>query len=61
MTESPISFKLREIKVSLCSNKVTKAYDPLFRNTREKCDNTWGKIFEMCSVIYLEGIKGADA
>ena len=27
-------FKLCEIKVSLCSKKVTKAYDPLFRNTR---------------------------
>ena len=32
-------FKLCEIKVSLCSKKVTKAYDPLFRNARENRDN----------------------
>ena len=43
VTESPIFFKLCEIKVSLCSKKVTEAYDPLFRNTREICDNTWEK------------------
>ena len=57
MTESPISFKLCEIKVSLCSKKVTKAYDPLFRDTRENCDNTWEKIFEICNVLYLEASK----
>ena len=28
-------FKLCEIKVSLCNKEMTKAYDPLFRNTRE--------------------------
>ena len=54
MTESLIFFKLCEIKVSLCSKKVTKAYDPLFRNTRENCDNTWEKIFEICNLLYLE-------
>ena len=36
MTESPIFFLLCEIKVSLCSKRLTKPYDPLFRNTREK-------------------------
>ena len=29
-----------EIKVSLCSNKMTNPYDPLFRNTRENRVNT---------------------
>ena len=57
MTKSPIFFKLCEIKVSLCSNKVTEAYDPLFRNTRENRDNTWEKIFEICNVLYLEANK----
>ena len=57
MTESPILFKLCEIKVSLCSKKVTKAYDSLFRNTRENYDNTWEKIFEICNVLYLEANK----
>ena len=42
-------FKLCEIKVSLCSKKVTKAYDPLFRNTRENCVKTRDDI---CSVSY---------
>ena len=46
-------FKLCEIKVSLCSKKVTKAYYPLFRNTLENCDNTWGKIFEIPYVMYF--------
>ena len=50
-------FILCEIKVSLCSKKVTKAYDPLFRNTRENRDNTWEKIFEICNVLYLEANK----
>ena len=50
-------FKKCEIKVSLCSKKVTKAYDPLFRNTRENCDNTWEKIFKICNVLYLEANK----
>ena len=40
MTESPNFFKLCEIKVSLCSNKMTNPYDPLFRNTRENRVNT---------------------
>ena len=40
MTESPIFFKLCEIKVSLCNKEMTKAYDPLFINTRENRDNT---------------------
>ena len=57
VTESPIFLKLCEIKVSVCSKKVTKAYDPLFRNTRENCDNTWEKIFEICNVLYLEPNK----
>ena len=50
-------FKLCEIKVSLCSKKVTKAYAPLFRNTRENRDNKWEKIFERCNVLYLEANK----
>ena len=50
-------FKLCEIKVSLCSKKLTKTYDPLFRNTRENRDNTWEKIFEICNVLYLETNK----
>ena len=49
MTESPIFLKLCEIKFSLCSKEMTKAYDPLFRNTRE----TRVKIREdICSVSY---------
>ena len=56
MTESPIFLKLCEIKVSLCSKKMTKPYDPLFRNTRENSDNKRGKIFEINNVglPYLE-------
>ena len=57
MIVSPIFFKLCEIKVSLCTKKMTKAYDPLFTNTRENRDNTQGKIFEICNVPYLEGYK----
>ena len=57
VTESPIFFKLCAIKVSLGSKKGTKAYDPLFRNTRENCDNTWEKIYEICNVLYLEAKK----
>ena len=53
MTESPIFFKLCEIKVALCTKKMTKAYDPLFRNTRENRDNTREKIFEIYNVPYL--------
>ena len=33
MTESLNFFKLCEIKVSLCSKKMTKLYDPLYRNS----------------------------
>ena len=47
-------FKLCEIKVSLCTKKMTKAYDPLFTNTRENRDNTQGKIFEIYNVPYFE-------
>ena len=32
--------KLCQIKVSLCSDKMTNPYDPLFRNTRENRVNT---------------------
>ena len=33
---------------------MTKAYDPLFRNTRENRYNTREKIFEIYNVPYLE-------
>ena len=52
MTESQILFKLCEIKVSLCSKKVTKAYDPLFRNTRENRNNRRGKKY-LKYIMYL--------
>ena len=42
-------FKLCGIKVSLCSNKMTNPYDPLFRNTRENHFNTREDI---CCVSY---------
>ena len=46
MAESPIFLKLCEIKVSLCSKKMTNPYDPLFRNTvLEKTALMLGKIF----------------
>ena len=53
VTESPNFFKLCEIKVSLCSKKMTKPYDLLFRNTRENRDNTREKIFKIYNVPYL--------
>ena len=49
VTESPIFFKLCEIKVSLHNKEMTKAYDPLFRNTRENRVKIWEDI---CSVSY---------
>ena len=49
VTESPIFLKLCEIKVSLCSNKITNPYDPLFRNTRENRVNIRDDI---CSFSY---------
>ena len=49
VTESPIFLKLCEIKVSLCSNKMTNPYDQLFRNTRENRVNTREDI---CSFSY---------
>ena len=57
LTESPIFLKLCEIKVSLCSNKMTNRYDPLFRNTRENRVNTRDDIcsfsyFLFCAVFY---------
>ena len=57
MTESPIFLKLCEINVSLCSKKITKPYDPLFRNTREKRVNIREDIcsfsyFLFCFVFY---------
>ena len=58
MTESPIFLKLCEIKVSLCSNKMTNPYDPLFRNTRENRVNI-RKIFAafhtpfLCSILQV--------
>ena len=55
VTESPIFFKLCEIKVALCTKKITKAYDPLFRNR----DNTCEKISEIYTVPYLEKHKGS--
>ena len=57
MTVSPNFLKLCEIKVSLCSKKVTKEYDPLFRNTRENRNNTREEIFEICNVPNLEANK----
>ena len=57
VTKSPIFFKLCEIRVALCTKKMTKAYDPLFRNTRENRDNTREKIFETYNVPYLEEHK----
>ena len=53
VTESPNIFKLCEIKDSLYSNKMTKPYDPLFRNTRDNRDNTKEKIFKIYNVPYL--------
>ena len=53
MTESPTFLKLCEIKVSLCSKKMTKPYNSLFRNTRENCDDMREKIFEIYNVPYL--------
>ena len=57
VTELPICFKLYEIKVSLCSKKMTKPYDPLFRNTREKRVNIREDICRFsyslfCAVFY---------
>ena len=49
VTESPIFFKLCEIKVSLCNKEMTKAYDPLFRNTWE---NRIKIQEDICSVSY---------
>ena len=49
MTESPIFLKLCEIKVSPCSKKITKLYDPRFRNNREKRVNIQEDI---CSFWY---------
>ena len=49
VTESPIFFKLCEIKVSLCSKKMTNPYDPLFRNTRE---NRVKILEDICSYSY---------
>ena len=40
-------FNLCEIKVALCTKKMTKAYEPLFRNTGENRDNVREKIFEI--------------
>ena len=50
MTESQIFLKLREIKVSLCSKKMTNPYDPLFKNTRENRVNL-GKIFAAFHIL----------
>ena len=49
VTESPIFFKLCEIKVSLCSNKMTNPYYPLFRNTQK---NRVKIREDICSVSY---------
>ena len=49
VTESPIFLKLCEIKVSLCSKKMTNPYGPLFRNTQENRVNTPEDI---CSYSY---------
>ena len=59
VTESPIFFKLCGIKVPPCTKKKTKAYDPLFRNTRVNRDNTREKIFEIHTVPYLEGPRSS--
>ena len=57
VTESPIIFKVCEIKVSPCSRKMTKPYDPLFRNTRENRVNAREDILSFsyslfCAVFY---------
>ena len=49
MTESQIFYKLCEIKVSLYSKEMTKAYGPLFRNTGE---NRVKIREDICSVSY---------
>ena len=46
-----------KLKLPCVLKKLTKAYDPLFRNTREKRDNTREKIFEIYNVPYLEKHK----
>ena len=60
MTESPIFFKLCEIKGTLCTKQMTKAYDPLLRNTRENHDNTREKIFEIYSALYFTVVRSAE-
>ena len=49
MTESPIIFKLCEIKVSLCTNKMTETYDSLFTNIKENGNNMKENI---CEILY---------
>ena len=44
-----VTESLCEIEVSLCSKNMTKAYDPLFRNTRE---NRVKIREDICSVSY---------
>ena len=58
VTESPIFFKLCEITVSLCSKIMTKAYDPLFTNTRENHVNTREDIFSFSYYLFCAVLQG---
>ena len=48
-----IFLNLVKLKFLHVVKKMTKPYDPLFRNTRENRDNTREKIFEIYIVPYL--------